>query len=282
MCGSGNEGGGYGRLLLVRGKDSGRGNSVMSRPAVVPNFRVPQTRRPASRWVMVSILLHGLVVLLVVSVETGVFAELFGTGGGSGPAGGGGGGGAERVTYLELPAYVATTRSAPSPSPRNEIRFNAEQPSVRQIPLPERKVNVRWPSEMAEVATALGSGLGAGGGPGSGPGSGGGRGTGLGTGTGSHVGPGTGGNQAYVYAPEPRSITYPVVAVPAALRGKELTIHFWVDERGRVTRVEVDPPITDRTYRDALMETLMGWVFYPARTASGAPVPGEMEITHEP
>jgi hypothetical protein len=75
---------------------------------------------------------------------------------------------------------------------------------------------------------------------------------------------------------------YPIVAVPDAIRGQEFTIHFWVDERGRVTRIEVDPPIRDRPYRDALNETLLGWVFYPARTASGAQVPGELEITHKP
>ena len=250
----------------------------MSRPPEVPEFRVPQTRRPEGRWVAVSAVLHGLLLLLIVGVQAGVFAEIFGTGGGLGPAGGG----AERVTYMELPAYVSTALSAPRPSPENEIRFDAQQPSVRQIPLPERKVSVRWPTEMVEAVTAIGSDRGTGGGPGRGPGSGGGTGVGLGTGTGSHVGPGTGGNQAYVYAPEPRSIMYPIVAVPEALRGQELTIHFWVDARGRVTRIEVEPPISDRSYRDALHETLLGWVFYPARTASGAPVPGELEITHRP
>jgi len=254
----------------------------MSRPPVVPQFRVPHKRKPVGRWVVVSVALHGFLVLLIVGVETGIFAEVFGTGGGPGPAGGGGGGGAERVTYMDLPAYVSTALSAPRPSPQNEIRFNADLPSVRQIPLPERKVSVRWPSGTVEAVTALGSDRGTGGGAGRGPGSGGGIGTGLGSGTGSHVGPGTGGNQAYVYAPEPRSIMYPIVAVPDGMRGQELTIHFWVDARGRVTRIEVDPPIRDRTYRDALHETLLGWTFYSARTASGAPVPGELEITHKP
>jgi len=226
--------------------------------------------------------MHLLLLLLIVGVESGVFAEIFGTGGGEGPAGGGGGGGAERVTYVELPAYQSTALAAPRPSTVREIRFNPEQPSVRNISLPERKVIVKWPQEMVEAVSTIGSGRGTGGGPGRGPGSGGGTGTGLGTGTGSHVGPGTGGNQAYVYAPEPRSFPYPVVTVPAELRGREITIHFWVDARGKVTRIEVDPPIRDRSYRDALNQTLLGWVFYPARTASGAPVPGETEISYKP
>jgi hypothetical protein len=72
------------------------------------------------------------------------------------------------------------------------------------------------------------------------------------------------------------------VTIPQELRGVELTIHFWVNARGQVTRIEVDPPIRDRSYRDALHETLLGWAFYPARTASGAAVPGELEITHRP
>jgi hypothetical protein len=75
---------------------------------------------------------------------------------------------------------------------------------------------------------------------------------------------------------------YPAVRVPDELRGTAIKVHFWVDARGRVTRVEFDPPISDGAYRDALREMLLGWVFYPARTASGAPVAGEMEIVHRP
>jgi len=227
------------------------------------------------------VLLHALVVLLIIGVETGVFDKVFGTGGGPGPAGGGGGGGAERITYVELPAFVQTALAAPRPAAA-EVRFTPEQPSVRQIPLPELKLSLRRPTEMVERISSIGSDRGVGGGPGSGPGSGGGEGTGLGTGRGSHVGPGTGGNQPYVYAPELRATSYPMVAIPQELRGQEITIHFWVDARGRVTRVEFDPPINDRTYRDALRETLLGWSFYPARTASGAPVPGEMEWPYTP
>ena len=254
----------------------------MSRPAEVPQFSVPHTRAPVARWMVVSFFLHALLLLLIVGVETGIFAEIFGTGGGEGPAGGGGGGGAERVTYLELPAYVSSALSQPRPTSRNEIRFNAEQPSVRQIPVPERKLSMKWPGALMEAVSSLGSDRGTGGGAGEGAGSGGGVGTGLGTGRGSHVGPGVGGNQTYVIAPKPRSMPDPIVTVPGALRGQELTIHFWVDARGRVTRIEVDPPIRDRAYRDALNEMLLGWVFYPARTASGAQVPGEMELTYKP
>ncbi len=249
---------------------------------MVPEFRVPQAKRRPVPFVAVSVLLHGLLVLLIVGVESGLFDEVFGTGGGPGPAGGGGGGGAERVTYVELPAFSPAALSAPRRSAAEEITFDPEQPKVRQIALPERKVSVKWPTELMAEVSSIGSDRGTGGGPGRGPGSGGGEGTGLGTGRGSHVGPGTGGNQPYVFAPEPRSIMYPVMAAPPQLRGQVITIHFWVDARGRVTRVEFDAPIEDRAYREALEAMLLGWSFYPARTAAGAPVPGEMELEHRP
>jgi protein TonB len=230
----------------------------------------------------VSVLLHTSLLLLIVAGESGFFDSVFGTGGGPGPAGGGGGGGAERITYFQVPAFEPSALAAPRPSAVEQPRFNPDEPSVRQIPLPELKLSLRNPTQLVERVSAIGSDRGTGGGPGQGPGSGGGRGTGLGTGTGSHVGPGTGGNQPYVYAPEPRSIFYPVVTIPEEIRGQVFTIHFWVDARGRVTRIEVDPPIRDRSYRQALEETLLGWSFYPARTASGAQVPGEMELTYRP
>ena len=165
---------------------------------------------------------HGFLVLLIVAEETGFFDSVFGTGGGPGPAGGGGGGGAEVITYVQLPAFEPTALAAPRPRAVDEVRFNPEQPSVRQIPLPELRLNLKRPTQMVERISAIGSDRGTGGGPGRGPGSGGGRGTGLGTGVGSHVGPGTGGNQPYVYAPEPRSVFYPVVTVPEGLRGQHL------------------------------------------------------------
>jgi len=254
----------------------------MARPPIVPAFRVPQAKRRPVPFITVSVLLHSLLVLLIVGVETGFFEEIFGTGGGTGPAGGGGGGGAEVITYVRLPALSSAALAQPRPSPTEELRFNPEQPSVRQIALPERKITVNLPTELNEQAPIIGSDRGIGGGPGRGPGSGGGEGTGLGTGRGSHVGPGTGGNQPYVFAPEPRAIMYPVVDIPESISGQVITIHFWVDARGRVTRVEFDPPIADRAYRAAMEETLMGWAFYPARTASGAPVAGEMELIHRP
>lgn len=251
----------------------------MSRPAVVPDFALPRAKLKGSRWVVVSVSLHVLAVLLIVGVESGMLAELFGVGGGIGPAGGGGGGG---IRYVALPAYVPSATSSPRSESSNAVRFVPTDPSVRTIPASSRAVDADWPMELVDVLPRPGSDRGVGGGPGRGPGSGGGEGRGLGTGIGDDVGPGTGGNRGYVYAPEPRAIHYPIQTAPTSIQGLELSIHFWVDAQGRVTKVEIDPPIDDRDYREALLDTLMGWVFYPARTASGAPVAGEMVITHRP
>ena len=250
----------------------------MSRPATVPGFAVPRAKTRGSRWVFVSLTLHLLAVALIVGVESGFLPDLFGTGGGIGPAGGGGGGG---VRYVTIPAYVPTATSTPRFA-QSDIRFVASQPSMRTIAPVSRVEATDWPTELLDVVPRPGANRGVGGGVGSGPGAGGGQGSGLGTGRGSDVGPGTGGNRGYTYAPEPRALHYPVDEVPDELRGVELSIHFWVDATGRVTRIEIDPPIEDRDYLEALRETLMGWVFYPARTASGARVPGEMVVKHRP
>jgi hypothetical protein len=59
-------------------------------------------------------------------------------------------------------------------------------------------------------------------------------------------------------------------------------IHFWVDKRGRVTKVELQPEISDRAYRESFLENMYQWVFYPARMADGTPVEGELIVTHQP
>jgi len=41
---------------------------------------------------------------------------------------------------------------------------------------------------------------------------------------------------------------------------------------GRVTRVEIDPPIRDDAYRRDFVERMLAYQFYPARTRDGANV----------
>jgi hypothetical protein len=46
--------------------------------------------------------------------------------------------------------------------------------------------------------------------------------------------------------------------------------------------VEIEPSIGDATFRNALLERLRQWVFYPARTVEGRPVRGELLVSYTP
>jgi hypothetical protein len=65
---------------------------------------------------------------------------------------------------------------------------------------------------------------------------------------------------------------------PGALRGRPLTVHFDVSERGRVLNVETEPEIRDRGYRNVFMERMRGYTFAPA-TLDGRPVRARFTIT---
>ncbi len=87
------------------------------------------------------------------------------------------------------------------------------------------------------------------------------------------VGPGTGGEGDYISVASPRAaILPPLGQVPGAVVGRTYRIRFWVAADGRVTRVAVDPPIPDDGYRRDLLERMLAYQFYPARTRSGTPV----------
>ena len=43
---------------------------------------------------------------------------------------------------------------------------------------------------------------------------------------------------------------------PESVRGQEYKVVFWIDERGRVRRVEVEPRIQDSDYRKKFLDTL--------------------------
>ena len=96
------------------------------------------------------------------------------------------------------------------------------------------------------------------------------------------MGPGTGGEGGAVFAPEPRAIIYPFEEPPASVRGRQFQIRFWVDLRGKVTKVEITPEIEDKRFRAALLERVSSWTFYPARTAEGRPVNGQFVTTYSP
>jgi hypothetical protein len=66
--------------------------------------------------------------------------------------------------------------------------------------------------------------------------------------------------------------------VPKALRGQHVDVTFWVGIDGRVERTEVEPPIVDDKYRDYFSDVMLKFRFHPARSPSGAAVPGTVTM----
>lgn len=246
-----------------------------------PEARLPENRVSFKGGTTTSVVLHGLMVLIIIWSGIETANRLAGTGPGTGPAGGGGGGTGSQVTYVEIPPYVSQTRGVRAAESEG-VKFSMVQPEVKTIARPIQQE--RFPQPLARVAPTVwrGHGGGSANSGGAGPGSGGGVGSGRGTGVGRDTGPGTGGGRGAILAPEPRSVVYPVEEPPRVLSGVEMVIHFWVDARGRVTKVEIEPPLENTPYRRKLIESLSQWMFYPARTADGRATEGELIVTHVP
>ena len=131
--------------------------------------------------------------------------------------------------------------------------------------------------ELPAVAPALGTVAAATGaaatGSGQGPGGGAGVGAGAGPGAGSALGPGTGDAGSYIFVAAPRmAILPPLASVPRSVAGRTYRVRFWVGAEGRVTRIEVDPPIPDADYGREFRQRMMAYQFYPARTRDGRSV----------
>ena len=69
-----------------------------------------------------------------------------------------------------------------------------------------------------------------------------------------------------------RWAVFPPPGAPREVRGRKYEVKFWVSAEGRVTRVEVSPPIKDEGYRREFTERMMGVLFNPATTRDGRPV----------
>ncbi|MFQ5550827.1 MAG: hypothetical protein ACE5FJ_06280 [Gemmatimonadales bacterium] len=193
---------------------------------------------------------------------------------GVGPAGGGGGGGDPQITYVELTPYRSSA-VGPLPTPpetrqRIEIEPQVVRPAVTARPV------FRSDRVMASRVRGVGDGIGDG--SGRGVGSGGGIGSGQGTGVGSARGPGTGGGPGGIFPPSPRNMTLPPEPRPNSVRGHRFSVHFWVDETGRVTDILVTPRIGDASYRRRFERLMYEYVFNPATTRDGNPIPGEISM----
>ena len=103
-------------------------------------------------------------------------------------------------------------------------------------------------------------------------------GAGAGAGPGGAGGPGTGDEERYIFPPNPRGVIVPPEKAPKSVRGRRYRATFWVGADGRVERVDVNPPIDDAEYRQALLERLMDFAFYPARNRAGLAIPGVVPI----
>jgi hypothetical protein len=141
-----------------------------------------------------------------------------------------------------------------------------------------RRINVELPPLQLTQATlpvpttaALGGGGGNAGG--------GGRGTGPGAATGSGLGSGTGDEAGYIFPAAPRRANVPSLGkVPGSVAGHTYRVKFWVSAEGRVTRVEVDPPIADVEYGREFQQRMMAYQFYPAHTRDGRSVANVVTI----
>jgi len=68
------------------------------------------------------------------------------------------------------------------------------------------------------------------------------------------------------------AILPPLASVPRSVAGRTYRVRFWVGAEGRVTRIEVDPPIPDADYGREFQQRMMAYQFYPARTRDGQSV----------
>jgi protein TonB len=170
------------------------------------------------------------------------------------------------VSWLALPAAPATPQQQ-TPLPPAAVTVPAiavPQPALAKIDVP-----LVPPPPVPATTTPVGTGDGTTGGPGQGPGSGGGRGTGTGTGVGADSGSGSGGNASDIFPASPRWAVLPPRGAPREARGQRYEVRVWVTAEGKVTRVEVTPPIKDADYAREFRERMMGYLFTPATTRDG-------------
>ena len=243
----------------------------MSRSPRVPLAHLPRAKQSLAPSFAGSAVVHVLLIsVLVWSTTTG--GDYIDVIGGAGLVGGGDDGGF-RVQYIELfPAPASTQARAETPRAVTEVVL----PTPKLISLPEEVPVFARPLDPARVAVAPAPAPVAGPRPGTGRATG--RGTGTGSGIGSGDGPGSGGGGGAAFPPEPRQIVLPPDA-PKSIKGQEYTVHLWIDTRGWVTKIEVEPRIDDRGYRQKFRERMLQLRFYPARDASGQPVAARYVIT---
>lgn len=244
------------------------GDPPSIRKLALPALRLPLGPRRLGPGAGLSTLIHALIVALLVVRGREL---LHPAPGGLGPSGAGGSDGAT-VNFFTVPARGPAAVDLPASPPVNV----ADLPVLRQVKLDLPQLELPRATLPAPPAAGL---VGASGTLGQGPGAGGGQGTGIGTGAGADEGPGTGGEGGYIFVASPRTAILPPLAkVPGSVAGRTYRVRFWVAADGRVTRVEVDPPIAEARYGREFQQRMMAYRFYPARTRDGLTVPSVVTV----
>ena len=251
----------------------------------LPALALPRGREDRRAGAVLSLVLHVLIVMLLVTpfaVHHAIVEQEQGAGG-PGPAGGGGGGhggtGGVPDQHEQLQFIQVAPQPAPVPAPTELVPPTPVPPpepiKVQLMPEPklETKLEVAAPAKLPDVAAVPGTGGGSGrdGTNGSGPGTGGGVGSGTGTGRGSGVGPGTGGGTQENYPPTATVVFIPPMPVPSKVRGSHVIAEFDVDSTGRVVSYDFTPT-KDRDYNKRLDEAFRGFRFKPGTRPDGRPL----------
>jgi hypothetical protein len=234
-------------------------------------YALPLPQRREGRAAILSFAAHAAIAILVLWRGAALFAP--GSGGASGPPGGGGGGGRPAVSWFALSNPSTPQAAELPPAPAVTVPTLA-------VPLPDaQKIEVPLMSPIIVPPAAVGTGTGTSGGPGAGPGTGGGRGTGTGTGAGADTGAGAGGGTGDIFPASPVWTIFPPDGAPREVKGRRHEVRFWVTAEGRVTRIEVTPPIKDSGYRREFTDRMMGYLFKPATTRDGRHVDYVARVT---
>lgn len=178
---------------------------------------------------------------------------------------------------VEMVAIAAPPPPPPQETPPTPVPVVVPEvippPVVEPDPVLAPIQSVPVPQVAVSAAAKGDGGTGTGGGIGTGTGTGVGAGTGEGSGDG--VGPGGGGSGR---PPEPRQMILPPLEFPKVMRGKTVSVTFWVADDGRVDRIEVTPEIPDKKFREKFEEVMRNYRFRPARTAEGTLITGTTTI----
>ena len=265
------------------------------RPPLRPPIGIPQRDESRRVGTALSVLLHALVVVLVLSPPLFLarsldFQQKRGAGG-AGPAGGGGGGAGaaapvrERLRFVQIiPAAPVALRSAPVPTPVPPPPAPPSKPDPVKPPPPAPPAAAAAPVPSAPSPAsgegAAGAGAGKDAGAGTGSGSGGGTGSGVGTGKGSGVGPGTGGGEDNGYPPAVVALPILPLPVPGKVRPYKLVAYFEVDTAGRARLLAFNPS-NDGSYNKRIRDMLNEIRFRPGTRPDGRPVIDTAIVTAE-